>query len=699
MPVTRGQLIAQADMDALAALANAVPELAGDYAFPADGNWLDELNRIRGDIFDLTILYDATPALAIDDEWLVSGPWAVAVGPSLLGAIVDAAGLLLPCYKDVTFYFADAPGLELHTGIILGTEESPTSITNSGHLTSNQTLTVDCDQDGALTARLVWNCYWFGGGAAPDDPPDIGTITKSATPATGVTWSVEGSGEQFQIIATVAVDLVAGVNTIDFSVTAPANYSLSPTNGASGFNGVMLIDGFFPLASATVIEDTAGLDRLADVKKLTAATHASATVIDCHGVEFGPGWQVSDLEVHGLFTAKTLPTAGVNTYINVDLPQYLTRSAPAITPGELKAIGPGDEQFSSPRQSASGLEINTVDPAVKNRGALWPVFRDTEYGEWNGERPIPYWPLDDLHLFGDTPGQLLEPAGEQFAFLFIATETTRFELDLVGGEDLLVYVREAGFPNPNDPSGYDFVSVGGFIYPDDVPPALLPLYVNTTIFYLIQNPTAAIVNYSRRTETFADDPEPRFFPTRDDGRPYIESYSYLVEPVSAGKARLPIPFAGYVIYDLIVRRRPRNNAHGIALAPTDEPTLAVKVGTIRAGMFHELIEVEIPENEAEIRTAVLWPVVTGASLFYQCQEAVIIYAAACQQPQMHSKFAPEQEIFSETHGTFSGRPWFTRTALRFNNTEMTFPDASEIVFPVPSDAFNALEALLTVLQP
>ena len=246
MAITRSTPIQQADMQALAVLANdalwplvnpggslvsgwpghaysvfsdaptntvlADPQPAYSFA-GSSSTWLATLNRIRADYW--TLIFTAglgADEILLSPDNIVSGPWVVGVndedtfpkggfppGNSSLqipapnypldflkhaGELIGALNTSFTCYKNVQFCYAenDAPD-----GITAGVGRQVNF--GYGSLTTTPSISYTASLAGHWKCQVWWAFTWTGGGVAPDAPPTASGFTVSATPGAGITWS------------------------------------------------------------------------------------------------------------------------------------------------------------------------------------------------------------------------------------------------------------------------------------------------------------------------------------------------------------------------------------------------------------------------------------------------------------------------------------------------------------------------------
>ena len=294
---------------------------------------------------------------------------------------------------------------------------------------------------------------------------------------------------------------------------------------------------------------------------------------------------------------------------------------------------------------------------------------------------------------------------------------------------LTIYVKNNARPDPDVPSSYDFSAVGYFTFSDY---AVIADWTGHTAFYAIKNTTASAVSFTLRQLVSTKDTlgvyhgdGPTFFATNGDGRPLPELFSYTTPYNDSCYSRfdggfhyrhLCVPPQGYCVYEVIVRRSGVSNASGISIAPsTGAAALAVSVGLMLgttdavAGTFTELVSITIPAGAAEARQSVFWPVVRGASLAYQCAEAVQVFPMVNFQPWACSTLVPPDEP-NDPDARFSGDPYFpgsnspyfttSKPLLKFTNLfapQSLSVTTEKIVLPVHSAIYNDMEAVLNLL--
>lgn len=734
MPVTARSLITQADLDDLADLANTklASVQAAPYEFdPLATDWIDQFSAIRIDLLSNSKLNDDTsPAFTFTDDWLLSGPWCVASGHRLFCQIRDEAGNWFYIYDDMEFWYAadDEPvDLNIKHGITMGTPEYPvfngSGSPSGGTVIWTARLRVNTDQAGRMDAQQEWRFVWAGGGSAPADPPDLGDLTYSATPSTGVTWSITGTGAAWSLIATIGVDYSSGNDQLlDFSVTEPDDYDSefgSESPFVPPYENRARLTGFYDfLDTNDTDEAVTAIHSSSACKKIPLARSATATdvlyVSGSSEIKLDRVYEASDPDLPGVYVCKSLPVPAVHSFLTSDLPNYKSLDASSTARPRLSAPPPGDPV------------INPHAPSVSPRPARWPVFRDTDFGEWLPniassalKLPVPYWEHDQLHVF-DYIERTLSP-GETYLTLMSVPAAGDYQVLKLALTDpnIVFYVSDAGTPDPDDPGSYDFTGTEGFKIPDDVPPAELSNYEGGLAFILLKNPTAAAITFEiRRTFFYVPDGDlpypgdyPLFRPTDDSGRAYFEDFSYCLDGgnFSVSVQNTEIPERGYCVTEILVRRKPVNNGFGIALAPsTGEAELEIKIGVMRGatdetpGTFIEFTTLTIPADEADSGPqAVFWPVILGAPLAYQCDEAVMVFAQCNFQPLILTQFTPVVDANALLpRGTYSGRPMLAYqdySLFRFASFGNSTPGSFTVTFPLSATVYNDLEALLNLL--
>lgn len=677
------------------------------------GPWQRELNRLQ---FELFTLY--TPALT----WCVSGPWCVAIGPNLRFGTTNSS------YDNVEFWFAadDHSGdVDFETVIEIGNSVRPLNFRNSvGTSTSanyQTSLTFDSAAAGTITGRMVWHSTEGGSGWSP-----ALTVTSGAITITTTTWTeVDSTTLQLDFVA----DLPIGVSTLGIDVTAPAGYitpseqcldSVDRTIGA--FYGSILygteavaptdVDAIHPSsfvkkAVPTAIDDTLGPMTFSGPR-------------DVSGTNCIPSFRVAD-GMDGVWVAKTWPLFGVMSFVDVDLPNYWTStSLSGVTPNTSAGIGcPAGSSARAKSPAVATEQLAIVCPAASNRPAVYPVFRDTDYGLWrktNGDEdaPVPYFVgRDPFHAFELLSTSIV--AGEVYHFTHaLGAGFARLRIDTLAG--VALYSSNAASPNPSDSGSYDTTGDGTLDFPTNF--AYSP---SQLLYFTAKNTTAETVRinigiqYGDEADAGAyPGDEPVFFATDSDGLPDYERYSYTYSPgiKNAGLGGGDVhetPHSGYCVDRLTISRMPVDGV----VPTTGEASLSVKVGVMHGvafdnpGTFVEFDTFTILANEGSVTTEVFWPVIKGAALAYQASVQVNVEATVNFQPMVCSDFlcaTYSGGAFTPLRGKFSGENFvgtdvtFASWVSRFTNqTDFNDHEFMDVTLPIAATTYNNIEAVLGVI--
>lgn len=642
------------------------------------GAWLKAFNTIWKDLFGAMDVYGGS-SIALDDDKKVSGPWCVSVAPK---CYLKINGLAL--YKNLQFIYSEAdsatgnqlaPEADMF-GNYIGVNNGANNFNWDAHVKINGTIKFYALPEGQTAAD--WTI-------AASDP--------------GITWAVNshdvynGPGGPF-----AATSIEFTFVDIQYTIGTPIVLTVTPLSGGSIWNhGGALVNCTFTgdtdtyAATETIAIHGAGpaAKSAALDPTLTAITFTDPTgglyVQETHHRAF----------CNGVFIANTLPTPGLMTFLDVDLPQYRWN---------------GEDGAASSRRVARDASL-PYEALVDNLGALYPVPRDTDFAPdlvagrprngsiaWNRylatkyTSPVSYTdsiPADDGLLYAVfVPGN--------------ATDLRIFAED----PNVIIYAKAGAFPSPAD---HDVTIAGGaWLSLKDSLPGFAK---DTTWYYLIQNQTAGDLKVTNSNVVLFGPAGANgsFFATEldDDDTvfPGFETASYHL--TDNGIEQRPVPLYGYCVYKLTLRRKPVKNSAGIAVSPsTGTADLPVKIGLMvgfnfdTAGVFTEIQTITIPAGQANITVDVFLPVLQGWPLAYQAATAVAVMAAVNFQPMIHSqftsataKFNTGEDVFMDrVTGYYAGPPvnQSARALLYFNSDQ-------PILLPIAVAVYNDLVALLNLL--
>lgn len=410
MAVTKGTQVTQAQMDALAALANTKLAAMGSpspFAFTS-GAWLTEINRLRTAInvavtaAEVTT-YDSGNESFVslnDPQFCVSGPWAFSgdgqtSGNHYVEKDTSFNGYGIVNFKEATFYFADTSGVTMQsieqittatpgTYPIINYDDNGTGINTS----STIKLIIGGDTDGVIKFKhLYWTCINSTGSTPP-------TLTYS-TDLPGITWNQVNMGNDAILYAELTGEAQSiSPGEYEFLVSCPATHSLANGNAtAVNATGVsastpMLFVVEWPDAPVDAPEALHGTKTIKKIVVPEIAAGSYGPGIWSYTVDPSVGYpprqlirlssfalSTNDPPVNGIFVATTEPiniATVQNTALGLDFPQ-------------------GDNVMRLPAPNPATPVINTVDPAISFRPPRYPCFRDTATiptgGDWDTWNP------------------------------------------------------------------------------------------------------------------------------------------------------------------------------------------------------------------------------------------------------------------------------------------------------------------------
>ena len=342
--------------------------------FEATSDWMQEINRIRSDFWQLVFgkKTDGSgaidPSLYLTGSFLSSGPWCVGVNDpaTFPGSIVcEYNELVMPnpvytypldgmlfagkdfahsatppnptytIFKDVSFlYAADdaASGLTLGSGRFA-------NLFQVGTVSGSQinfSLAYTAAKGGAWNCMAVWYFYWTGTGVAPSMPPPASSFSPTSTGATATfttaSANVPGFPGNFYLIANFTKTLADGdTGTVDFQFNSPiTNYQLI---SSFGFFFSQLI-----FSSSTSISDAQIVHPGSKGKSIAASDIPAASDFVVNGIYSTAFFVLSQPELKGVWSATTLPSPGMNCYVGQDMPPYVGATAQSSRSGVTVAV-------------------------------------------------------------------------------------------------------------------------------------------------------------------------------------------------------------------------------------------------------------------------------------------------------------------------------------------------------------------------
>ena len=669
----------------------------------AVGPWTRELQLIKTDIF--TILEDGF--LTITSDWLVSGPWCVAVGDRLVtnygtggAAFVGTNTDSIPHYKDVKFYYAT----DDHAGNV---DVLTTCFFKEERICPTTTETYSCTLASSATVHLT---------AIIECSSGTGTWSHAVIVISGVitvvseTWT-EVSNGRLRLDAEIALPSGASSLSIDASTTAGditywciwadlefATTTLTPS----------VVDGVHPSSTVSMV-DYGAISTAGFVSSFWAAGNLA---LRAKGI-------------NGVWSAKTLPVFAEYTFLENSLPNYHEANSVYDLSGD------DDSGVAGPRGSCLSDETFSVTPAVANRQSLWPVFRDTDFLTWKSidltgaTKPVPFY-SNGNHFRSDVAS--VAAGGYELVSGFIVGNEEFIRISYESSTLIDMYYSSFTDADPSNPATYDgIISTGTLKLPED-----FSIPAGYTVAF--KSADGSAFSFRHRTSKFFDYDhandgiEPRFFRIRDDldeygtpcGATEHLSYNYTrgTKPDEQTEPHQhEIPQSGYCIFRLTVSRSPV-----LGVIPTiGEASLGVDVGIMvgcdidNAGTFTSLETVTILADEGEASVDVFWPVVKGVALAYQSTDEVDVKAFVNFMPGVITNFDQDSTLncgynfgtllgyFSTAKGRFKGKPCFEQDmVMRFeNNTFYNWPKGSNLMswvtFPASATIYNDLEALLNEL--
>lgn len=660
----------------------------------AHGAWLKPLNTIRESLClhtdistcnagDVSAMANYDPAFGsgfittLGKAALVSGPWCVSAASGRKS---------LKAFLLRTFLFIPPPG----TGSISGTD-CFTQVYDAVQFYFRAS-----DAPGGVNITAQNQLLNFTIGSDPITDPTKAHWQLQLVSCSDGHIKIQDSGGG---VVRVDQDVTAGT-AYDFSFDVIGGFALQPTIPKN-------IDITFTTPAASAAVAAAGIEMNGDVQRCDVPD--SYFEIQFQNPLFnGLGYDAAvpctscgqltlteQNSTQGVWVAKTLPTAGLMTYLDVDLPQY----------GPASANAPYGSSLRVPRNPALVYQA-----MVDNRSAEWPIYRDTDFvPDSVVGRPVTGSTAWQRSIATRGVSSTVTPrtiaAGGQFNFPVFVPAGAGDVRFLVSDPNAIIYVKANSFASP---ANFDATGPGGaWLSLKDSDPGFP---TGTTWFYQVKNPTGAALNLTITVilVATAEAPNGTFFPTLPDDSgaivPDKEGYSYHFPGAEDVTDTNPVPLYGYCVQRITLGRQPQPNAAGVALAPSaGTADLPVKIGYLKgfgfdaAGTFTELFTATIPAGKSSVTGTVFLPVLSGTPLAYQCAEIIVPLAAANFQPMLHSTFAPETTPVNGadyTIGYYDGDPWFQTRALLFFFQGF---NAQPILLPVSAVIYNDLISLLDLL--
>lgn len=641
--------------------------------------WLKIFNRIRRNLFTRLTLFGGS-TYTFNDTFLVSGPWCVSAGQKCYPYLNNQA-----VYKNTQFWYSEADS-------ILGNELSFEADMFNTYIGASTGVNVfNWTENVLINGRIIIM-------SLPPGQNEADWTLSASDSGIVITFdpsyldSINGSVTAF----------IFDFNDIQYTVGTPITLTVTPLagggvinsgnpNGAGGWVNCVFTGDKLPYSTSDALainesgvatKSAALTDILPQITFSTAI--GGSNLLNSHWRSF----------VNGVFVANTLASLGMNTYVDVDLPQYNPQASESVA-------------------SSRRIAMDSSQPfiaSVNNRGALWPVFRDTEFTPdsvaGQAFRGSTAWQvLGSKFVSTGSVGASVTPAIEAQTIGTRFVPINAVDLRILSTSPAMTMYAKAG--SPPTIGDFDVTGLGGVwlsLATSD------PGFTKDTTWYIgVLNSTGGTLTTVCDTALLLNTdtaPNGTFFPISgvdDNGIPYpqLEGYSYhFNDPASTAKR--PIPLLGYCVYSLTVSRKPDANG---TVPSTGTSALNVNVGLMAgfgwetAGTFQLLQLVTIPAGQGSIVVDAFIPCISGAPLAYQCSEVVMLRAAVNFQPMMFSSFF-EQTTSAGAQtpviGFYDGEPWIqgtTRALVYFREGNSATP----IILPVASVVLDDLTATLNLL--
>jgi len=410
-------------------------------------------------------------------------------------------------------------------------------------------------------------------------------------------------------------------------------------------------------------------------------------------------WKLDQSQTLGVWAAKTLPTPGLNVFLDNDLSPYVVSNSSnptvqAMSPGIFNLLPDYVEnpipaffplRASSMRQmtlldrgekilsiTIAGItyqvdtnehKFNLINQSCQPQPSPWLVLRDTDsvpfdYGNnWasteyiSANQTTP--PNGSLNYYDS-----YHPAAPWVSFYTIrlvakgtakkAWVNGKINYGDPAPAGLKIYVSFTGYPDPSDPTTYQLLVLGNVL---TLPASMLAL--NQYFNYAVAGPVGPGLGYDV-VEDYSVVPAParQYFPACQevfsanvDGTPWTN----VAWTVSQGTQKM-IPQSGYCIFKLRARRLPVANADGRTVTPASGADVVITVGQNKLQADGSLkfipffqangvtpFTLTIPAAARDTGdVAVFWPVLSGNEIVYQAAAQVILEAWANWQPIFHA---------------------------------------------------------------
>jgi hypothetical protein len=737
---TRSAKITQAEFDALAALANAnllplvnasiaastwpghhydryddpptnsvLTNPQPDYDFSgSSSNWLSELNRIRGDYWNLIFTSGlGADGIHLSSDNLVSGPWVVGV-------------------NDLDTY--PATGLNGDVG--------------QGGLDPTQQGILFGGLNGVFCAyRNVSFLYAF------DDAPDGLTITGTLSDES----IFSNSSEPYPVVGLHPNSQIMRIDCIGDTTDPTAKWTLS-----SPLTKGVWVANTLPVPAVNVFLDQ---DMPPYVGAKVSSYHASETIAVAKDLYyFDPSFLDN-------------PPTGQRDDSLPRFDSSMRMQAP-IKNGEKIYLLMGVPGYPDGYPIDQGPKYNLISQSEQCQPAQWLVRRDTDFVPFDlgfntddevNTFPNELAPKDGSLIYSVFPILTSVPAAIKLRLVKAGTAVKGWKNGVLQyGEpldtNLKIFVSTIGhptYPNPTNPNSYDFTTINNEVnIPMDGGPGYLAKILATEAFsgfmFAVQNLSGEDVAFDLVTEVdYNTNPHRQYFPNSSECFSYAAfQYQFWFiagDNFEEAPANQPIPQNGYCIFKIRATRLPVQNSAGISVTPEGGDEIKIMVGQNRLQYdgtlsFAPFIQLDpgpgagdtgtgagddstgaggsgtpyiitIPANARDSGDVeVFWPVLAGNELVYQCSDQIILEAWANWQPKF---FAYCYNLLFAV-GAFEGvayqlaMPTAYNYCLKFTNLfdpsyanyspPETYPYVGQPVqFPMSVEIYDDLEACLNLI--